>query len=275
MRASDGDKRKIAVFLLLTFAFSSIFYYFMYSTGEVLFGPLWMWSPGTAAVLTQLLFQGSIMDFGWRWGERRYLIAGWGIPLLYGLAIYGATWITGFGGFQVKTITVGGIRIPFIASLLLQETLLLIPASLAALGEELGWRGFLVPELMKATSFTKAALMTGAIWAVWHYPAIIFADYNSDAPLWFQLSTFSISVVGMSVYTAWLRLRARSIWPLVLWHGNHNVLIQGLFLNMTTHRNLTKYIVDDFGIGLTIASIALGYMFWARRHELQNSDVEP
>jgi hypothetical protein len=54
----------------------------------------------------------------------------------------------------------------------------------------------------------------------------------------------------------------------VLWHGNHNVLIQGLFLNMTTYRSLTKYIVDDFGIGLTIASIAFGYMFWVRRHEL-------
>jgi membrane protease YdiL (CAAX protease family) len=268
MESSEGDKKKITVFVLLTFAISSIFYYFMYSTGKVLYGPLWMWSPGAAAVLTQLLFRDSIKNFGWRLGERRYLLWGWGIPLLYGLAIYGTTWITGLGGFQVKTITVSGTRLPFIVSLLVQETLLLIPACFAALGEEMGWRGFLIPELVKVTSFTKAALITGIIWVVWHYPAIIYADYRSDSPLLFQLLTFSISVLGMSFYTAWLRLKSRSIWSTVLWHGNHNALIQGLFLSMTTFRGLTKYIVDDFGIGLTIASMAFGYVFWLRRHEI-------
>ena len=46
-------------------------------------------------------------------------------------------------------------------------------------GEEIGWRGLLVPELAKMTSFTKTALISGIVWAAWHMPAIFLADYNS------------------------------------------------------------------------------------------------
>lgn len=39
-----------------------------------------------------------------------------------------------------------------------------------AAGEEIGWRGFLVPELAKGLPFTAVALVSGIIWAAWHYP---------------------------------------------------------------------------------------------------------
>ncbi|WP_457831901.1 CPBP family glutamic-type intramembrane protease, partial [Staphylococcus aureus] len=58
-----------------------------------------------------------------------------------------------------------------------------MPGSIAnALGEEIGWRGFLVPELYKKIGYTKTSLLTGAIWSVWHYPILIFADYNKGTP---------------------------------------------------------------------------------------------
>jgi membrane protease YdiL (CAAX protease family) len=41
------------------------------------------------------------------------------------------------------------------------------------LGEEIGWRGFLVPELAKRFSFTATAVLSGAIWALWHVPIIV------------------------------------------------------------------------------------------------------
>jgi membrane protease YdiL (CAAX protease family) len=39
-----------------------------------------------------------------------------------------------------------------------------------ALGEEIGWRGFLVPELSRKMSFTGTAILSGAVWSCWHYP---------------------------------------------------------------------------------------------------------
>ena len=144
---------------------------------------------------------------------------------------------------------------------------------MAALGEELGWRGLLVPELAKITTFSKTALLTGLIWAVWHYPAIIFADYHGVAPRWFDLLSITTSILGMSIFTAWLRLKSGSIWPAVLWHGGHNLFIQQIFLDMTVDTGLTEYFVDDFGIGVLLATVVLGYIFWRKRSELPSAGL--
>jgi uncharacterized protein len=53
-----------------------------------------------------------------------------------------------------------------------------LSAVAAATGEEIGWRGFLVPELAKILPFSGVALVSGLIWASWHYPitAIVYRD---------------------------------------------------------------------------------------------------
>lgn len=271
METAKHIQSKIIVFLLLTFAISSVSYYLMISmesARDVVI--LWMWSPGIAAILTQLLLRGNVRDFGWHWGEAKYLLLGYVIPLIYALVIYVVAWVTGLGGFHMQSISVGEFRVPFAISLLASAILGIIPACIAALGEEIGWRGLLIPELAKTTTFTRASLVTWIVWAVWHYPAIIFADYNSEAPLWFNLSSLTISVLGMSFLTAWLRLKTGSLWPAVLWHGSHNLFIQQVFLNLTTDTGITEYIVDDFGVGVLLAALTLGYIFWRKRSELPN-----
>jgi uncharacterized protein len=50
-----------------------------------------------------------------------------------------------------------------------------------ALGEEIGWRGLLVPQLARLTTFTKTALLSGGIQAVWHWPFVLFAGFSSAA----------------------------------------------------------------------------------------------
>jgi membrane protease YdiL (CAAX protease family) len=264
MEGKKRIQRKIITFVLLTFAVSSIPYYIMISTGSAVdVGVPWMWSPGIAAILTQLFFGDSIRAFGWRPGQTRCLLWGAMIPLLYAFLIYGFAWITGWGGFRRPSIALlAVIPIGFIA------------ACFAALGEEIGWRGLLVPELAKITSFTKTALVTGIVWAVWHYPAIIFADYHSEAPRWFDLSTLTASAVGMSFLVAWLRLKSGSIWPAVLWHANHNLFVQGVFLNMTTDTRITEYIVDDFGLGVLLSALMLAYVFWRKRSELPDTAIQ-
>jgi membrane protease YdiL (CAAX protease family) len=269
MEAARRVWSKIMVFLLLAFAISSLSYYDMIRTGSagdvVVF---WMWSPGIAAILTLWLFRGSVRDLGWHLGEAKYLLLGYGIPLLYASVIYGTAWVTGLGGFHMSSIRLAGLRLPFAISLPVSAVLGIIPACVAALGEEMGWRGLLIPELAKITTFARASLVSGVIWAVWHYPAIMFADYNSDAPLWFDLATVTIAVHGMSLFTAWLRLRTGSIWPGVLWHGSHNLFIQTVFLGLTRDTGVTEYIVDDFGVGVLLASLILGYVSWRKRSEL-------
>jgi membrane protease YdiL (CAAX protease family) len=230
-----------------------------------------MWCPGIAAIITQIVFRGKLSDFGWRLGETKYLVLGIMTPFMYGLTIYGFVWVTGLGGYQPPTLGIGNNELPGFLAFSVITLMGLIPACLAALGEEIGWRGLLIPELMRITSFTKATLITGTIWAAWHYPAIIFAEYHNEVPLWFNLTTLTVSVFGLSVFTAWMRMKTGSIWPAVLWHGSHNVLIQTAFLRMTTDTGFTEYFVDDFGLGLVLTSLILGYIFWRKGKELSVS----
>jgi uncharacterized protein len=55
------------------------------------------------------------------------------------------------------------------------------------IGEEIGWRGFLVPELVKRHSLPATAIISGFIWAIWHYPVLLFADYHSPVPAWYYV----------------------------------------------------------------------------------------
>jgi membrane protease YdiL (CAAX protease family) len=209
-----------------------------------------MWSPALAAILTQIAFRGSLGELGWRLGPTRYLLWGALIPLAYSAAIYALAWATGLAGFQSPP---ANLVILFVPGLLL--------ACFAALGEEIGWRGFLVPHLMSTTTFRNTVLISWIVWAVWHYPAIIWADYHSEAPLWFDLTSLTIAILGMSAMTAWMRLRSGSIWPAVIWHGVHNFLIQTVFLSMTVRTEFSGYVVDDFGLGVMVCGAVLAAIF--------------
>lgn len=219
-------------------------------------GLIWMWSPGLAAILTQLLFKGNLRVFGWRIGPLKYLILAALIPLGYSAAIYGIVWSTGLAGFQDPS---PNLIVAFVPGLFF--------ACIAALGEEIGWRGFLVPYLIKITTFTRTVLITWIMWALWHYPAIIWADYHSNAPRWFDLASLTLTILGLSAMTAWMRLKSGSIWPPVIWHGMHNLLVQGVFLSMTIETEIGEYLVDDFGLGVMITGSLLALIFfWKGRN---------
>jgi membrane protease YdiL (CAAX protease family) len=133
-----------------------------------------------------------------------------------------------------------------------------------ALGEEIGWRGFLVPELSKVVGFPGIGLMSGLMWAVYHYPAMLFADYNAGAPAWYSLTCFTIMVVGDSFVMAWLTLRSGSLWPAAILHGSHNLFIQSIFTPLTRDTGPTKFIIDEFGIGLVVTLTIAALIAWRK-----------
>jgi membrane protease YdiL (CAAX protease family) len=217
----------------------------------------WMWSPGLAAIMTQLFFKGNLQEFGWKPGPIKYLVLALVIPIAYSIAIYGIVWTTGLAGFQKPS-----------PNLVLAVLPGLIFACFTALGEEIGWRGFLVPYLFKNWTFIRTVLVSWIIWAIWHYPAIIWADYHSDVNRLFDIASLTLTIFGLSSMTAWMRLKSGSIWPPVLWHGMHNLLVQGVFLSMTNETEISKYLVDDFGLGVMATSLLLGIFFlWKARND--------
>jgi uncharacterized protein len=278
-------RRKVVTFLALTLALSTVFWVLVARAGAL--GPLTslglMWCPGLAAILTKRLYDRSLRGLGWRLAAPRALLAGWGIPLAYCLAAYGLVWITGLGGFPNREFVARAARAyaPSGASpagfmavyLLVLATGGTLVSSLSALGEEIGWRGLLVPELAKSLSFTRVGLLSGGIWAVWHYPLILFGGYhNQGAPLWFGLLCFTALAVAISFIAAWLRLRTGSLWPAVLLHASHNLFVQNVFTPLTVPSPATPYLVDEFGVGLAIVVAAVAWLFWRQRGLLAPAD---
>jgi membrane protease YdiL (CAAX protease family) len=99
---------------------------------------------------------------------------------------------------------------------------ILLNVALVPLWEELGWRGFLLPELQKQRGTFAASLWVGLIWGVWHLPIRIHNAPVGSSPAIF-LILFVIYIVGLSVILAWLYYAAgRSIWPGVLLHTAAN-----------------------------------------------------
>jgi uncharacterized protein len=279
-------RKQLFTFLLLTFALSSVFYFLVIKSGHIGGGGGayvlgLMWSPGTAAMLTCKLFRRDLGILGWKWGKARYQVMSYVIPLLYATITYVAVWSSRLGGFYDRTFVHGvserfglgtlpawaGITLYF----LFAATTMMVRSCSSALGEEIGWRGFLVPHLAQRYSFTATALITGIVWALWHYPVLIFADYNAGTPTWYGLTCFTVMVIGDSLIFAWMRLKSGSLWTGVLLHASHNLFIQAFFDPMTTDTGHTKYIIGEFGCGLALVVLAFGIYFWSRRREVEQA----
>ena len=72
-------------------------------------------------------------------------------------------------------------------------------------GEEVGWRGYVLPRLTDRTGLITASLMLGAIWAAWHLP-LFFASGADTKGQSFPL--YALQVTAYSVILAWLYWRS-------------------------------------------------------------------
>ena len=205
------------------------------------------------------------------------------IPLLYAMPVYLLVWITGLGGFYDHTFAKKAIAdcglagLPSVLSLagfiLITATAGFIPKFSRALGEEIGWRGFLVPELAKVVGFGGVGLISGLMWAAWHFPMILLGDYNAGTPPWFALMCFTVMIVSSSYIYAWLRMRSQSVWPAAILHASHNLFIQLILTPLTTNTGRTAYLIDEFGAGLALTSVIGAIIVWRKRNDLTQAPL--
>jgi membrane protease YdiL (CAAX protease family) len=244
-------RNKLITYLILVFAFSSFFYYQIAQIGDLDAAGMWvfglMWMPAAAAVITALIFQRNLRGFGWGPGKIKYLVYGFAIPFVYTSIAYAFIWITGLG----RLSSTGGL----LDSIINGATLGVLQAIILVLGEEIGWRGMMTPQLAKLTSFNKTALIGGVIWGLWHVPIIMFGGYNNGAPVWYSMLAFFILIISMNFVFTWLRLASGSIWPAVIMHAVHNVFIQSVYEPLTENAGMTQYFSDEFGAVLAVIGI--------------------
>jgi membrane protease YdiL (CAAX protease family) len=280
--------RRVGIYLLLTVTLSSFFWFLIIRSGALGGnGGRWvlglMWCPGAAALLASLLTRRPFADIGWRWSWKWALLA-YALPVAYAGVAYGATWALGLGAFPNPAFLTrisdrfGGAGASEASVLLryvfFQGSVGVLVACVSGLGEEIGWRGFLVPELARRMPFARVAFWSGAIWAVWHYPILLFADYHGGTPAWYGLACFTVMVLGIGVVFAWSRLASGSVWPAAILHGSHNLWVQQVFDPLTADTGRTRWVIGEFGAALAIVALGTAWLVLRRRADAPAAAAE-
>jgi len=103
----------------------------------------------------------------------------------------------------------------------------------SGLGEEVGWRGYMLPRLLARNNNEKTLWISGLIWAVWHYPFVIFLFLDNMAALpvgqqvmmvLFSLAGFTMTIIGQGFIYAWLINNGGSVFWAVVYHALSNTL---------------------------------------------------
>ncbi|HEY2682660.1 MAG TPA: CPBP family glutamic-type intramembrane protease [Steroidobacteraceae bacterium] len=277
-----NSKGAILWYLGITTCASGIFWTLIIKSGHLnaangLYVAALMWSPGIGAIATVLIKRLGIGALGLRWGDWRYGLFSYVTPLVYATIAYALIWTFGFGSFPdpaglaAMAHKAGGMATSPLGLFMLVGTIVLIPSLINALGEEIGWRGLLTPLMITRFGFTRGSLLVGIIWAAWHLPLLLFADYNSGTPWWFSLPCFCALTVGLSFVLTWFRLASASVWPCAILHASHNAFIQAFFTPLTGSRGtLTAYVIDEFGVAVPLIVVLAAIGFWLDRRRAMN-----
>jgi uncharacterized protein len=185
-------------------------------------GQLWTWIPALAAFAAAALTGGraAVGDLGrrllrWRvaWPWYVVVLAG---PAAFSLAVGGLYVLLG-GTWSAALPPAFTTSVP---SLIL---FLVILTATDGLGEEVGWRGFALPRLLRHNTALVASLILGVLWAGWHLP-LIWTEGSalSDSPVWLLF----INLPATAVLFTWVFLRTRgSALLAALLHGTTNLFV--------------------------------------------------
>ncbi len=278
--------KKVWTFLALTFLITALFdissvLLKVSGNAERLFTTAAMWCPALAALLTKHIFKENINGLLWKWSKTKYLSNAFFIPIFYSLIAYLIIWTVGFGHFYnsdfVKEVAISfGISSlssswVILVFVLMTGTFGIFRSAANALGEEIGWRGFLVPELYPKHGFIKTSLIVGIIWAVWHYTVLIFGDYNNGTPFWYGLTCFTVMIISTSFIFTWFTIKSGSLFPAMILHATHNLYVQQIFTPLTKNNELTRWYIDEFGVVLPLVTTLFAIYFVVKRKQLNST----
>jgi len=279
-------KKNIALFLgLLTLICIPVNYMIVHThdigagMGPVSYALLIMWCPALAALITCRARRIPLDDLGWRWRPFKYQALAYVVPIAYFTIGYGAVWLTGNGRFYNREFVAQvaksfGWSLPngaiIVLYVLIMGTFGMIRAMGFALGEEIGWRGLLTPQFSKlGFSYTATSLWVGLIWTLYHFPALLFSNFNPDGPTWYSLISFSVGCFSICFIITWLRLKSGNLWTAVVLHASNNMFIAQIFTRLTVDTGKTNRYFADPDFVVTVVMVLVAFLFWRKRHEVE------
>ena len=204
-----------------------------------------MFAPTVGALLARYLGPGVI-----QWGRPGWWLLAGLAPAAVVLAAYYIGAALGLDTLAAGTLVKALIGAPIAVG----------SACIQAVGEEIGWRGFLWPLLRSRRSFIFSAVVVCAVWWLYHVPLILLGWYGTVS----GLAAFTVAIIGFTLFVGVLTDRSKSLWPSVVAHGAWNGLVAtGFAVTTVAGARLPAFAgsttwVGEFGWLAAIASLVLG-----------------
>jgi membrane protease YdiL (CAAX protease family) len=177
--------------------------------------------------------------------------------------------ITGLGKLNVQ-----GIPSPKVIITLLEG---LVISLFGALGEEYGWRGYLLPELTKQYGKVKSTALIGIVWGLYHVPATFLLAQTTGISNPFLICIIQfISVFSLSFPFSYCYYSAGSLVPVIFLHGVWNTVNTSILgdIYKNTSGIITGnllYINGEGVIGFILSAILI---FWFIRQFKKNNAID-
>lgn len=142
---------------------------------------------------------------------KRIKVKGWYVPVLL---LYPTVLALSFFVMRLTRMNVPAPSISVPSALLL-----CVVCFILALGEELGWSGYVIDPMQDRWGALKASLVLGSIWAVWHYVALVQAHNSVTWIAWWTLLTVAARVIMVWLFNN----TGKSVFAMALFHMTLNV----------------------------------------------------
>jgi membrane protease YdiL (CAAX protease family) len=151
-----------------------------------------------------------------------------------------------------------------VGALLLMAVPQSLLACIFALGEEIGWRGFLWPLMRRRLTFLASTAIMTVVWWIYH-AGLTFAGWYGFIG---GIPAFTVALLGFVLFIGVLTERSRSVWPSVLAHGSWNALVATYFSSSGAVEDRvftgSQYLLGEFGwlgaAGMLI--LGVGFVGW-------------
>ena len=234
-----------------------------------------MWMPALASLIANIISlkekkeKLTVKEFlnrlGFRSSKLIYILLGIFIPLVYLLIPYMIYWQIYPDNFAYHGVALNLI----LKDIMPAMTLGIFFSLVSALGEELGWRGFMVPALRERIGLKKTLFVTSIFWCCWHLPLLIWGGYMDQCPLWYRLPAFILCVMPIGIICGLLTVESDSVWPAAFLHAAHNNYDQSVFGLISRGEKLMYYVSETGFLTIICAWIIaiIMYISYAKKHQ--------
>ena len=190
------------------------------------------------------------------------------LPVLLCGGAYGTALLIGAGDWTGADLSIAAVP-DWIINLVVSLAIMTV----VILGEEIGWRGFMLPRVQELTDKKRAAVLTGFAHGLFHLPLICIAStYDTGGSRWIAAPAAVVTITAGGVFYAWLRDRSGSIWPVAIAHNSVNTVFDiGATLVVASSPASLTYVAGETGFATLGACVVMAGVMLKRAEGLASA----